>query len=191
MAQTEAEKAFQGIADRANKPTRVNPVTGKPGIPKTGPGSIGNRGIGKYGARRPANKDRKHHGTDLAAADKSPLYAPFSGTVQVDKWDNAKGGGRISVLSDDGNTMFSAFHLSVRDLVSNDSLNFQLLSPLGPLNGAIGSHVEIGQNIGFTGSTGNASGLAGTPAAHVHISIKEKVNGAWVERNSDSWLRGN
>ena len=95
-----------------------------------------------WGDPRPGG--RTHSGTDLLAAEGTPLVAIESGTITSLGW-HSSGGLGLYLRGDSGDTWYYA-HLS---------------SFIAGLVG--GMRVGVGQRIGFVGHTGNAS----TP--HLHL----------------------
>ncbi len=105
-----------------------------------------------------------HHGTDIGAVDGTPIYAAKDGTVkEVQEWkagDSVEGnmsyGRMYKIASDDGLTDIIYAHMSA---------NY-------PLSLEVGDHVEAGQQIGYSGNTGNSTG------PHLHFEIR-KAGEVW------------
>lgn len=95
-----------------------------------------------WGAPRPGG--RAHHGTDLLAAEGTPLVAIEGGYIWSPNWD-AAGGLGLYIEGDSGDLWYYA-HLS---------------SYVAALSG--GMRVEAGQRVGYVGHTGNAS------VSHLHL----------------------
>ena len=95
-----------------------------------------------WGAPRPGG--RAHHGTDLLAAEGTPLVAIEGGYIWSPNWD-AAGGLGLYIEGDSGDLWYYA-HLS---------------SYFAALSG--GMRVEAGQRVGYVGHTGNAS------VSHLHL----------------------
>lgn len=96
-----------------------------------------------------SGKHKFHSGYDLAAPSGSPIYAMYSGTVSVSKWDDGYGNYIIIDHSDGQQTLYA--HCS-KLLVS------------------VSERVEAGQEIAKVGSTGNSTG----PHLHVELRIGGK-----------------
>lgn len=95
-----------------------------------------------WGAPRPGG--RAHHGTDLLAAEGTPLVAIEGGLIWNPNWD-AAGGLGLYIEGDSGDLWYYA-HLS------------------GYVSGLTGGlRVEAGQRVGYVGHTGNAS------VSHLHL----------------------
>lgn len=107
-----------------------------------------------WGATRSGG--RHHEGIDIMADEGTPVRAVMSGEV-VKGFHNDLGGVVVRVEGDDGNFYYYA-HLKE-----------------GSVDGlTVGQRVEVGQQIGEVGDTGNAKG---TPF-HLHFGMK--AGGQWV-----------
>jgi len=95
-----------------------------------------------WGDPRPGG--RQHHGTDLLAAEGTPLVAIESGRIWSPNWDS-DGGLGLYIRGDSGSTWYYA-HLSAYVTGLYD-----------------GMPVEVGQLVGYVGHTGNAS------VPHLHL----------------------
>ncbi|MBQ5312116.1 MAG: peptidoglycan DD-metalloendopeptidase family protein [Oscillospiraceae bacterium] len=90
---------------------------------------------------------RGHKGIDIAAPYGTPIYAAAAGTVVESSTGWCGGYGNvIQILNDDGNTTVYA-HQS-------------------ELSAQVGDHVEMGQLIGYVGSTGDSTGN------HLHFEVR-------------------
>ena len=87
-----------------------------------------------------------HAGTDLAAACGTPIFAATSGTVSYAGW---YGGYGNFVLLDNGGGVTTGYGHQ----------------PNGGITVSVGQHVEVGQQIGHVGSTGNSTGC------HLHFLV--------------------
>jgi murein DD-endopeptidase MepM/ murein hydrolase activator NlpD len=93
----------------------------------------------------PRSGGRTHKGTDMLGGYGAPLYAMQSGSVRLNS--HYQGGVQVYLYGDDGVTYYYA-HLSGY-----------------PAGLSSGQRVDKGQNIGFNGTSGNAS----TP--HLHLGM--------------------
>ena len=91
-----------------------------------------------------------HAGTDLAAACGTPIFAATSGTVSYAGW---YGGYGNFVLLDNGGGVTTGYGQQ----------------PNGGITVSVGQHVEVGQQIGHVGSTGNSTGC--------HLHFETRVGG--------------
>jgi Peptidase family M23/Putative peptidoglycan binding domain len=91
------------------------------------------------------SEGRTHQGTDLMAAEGTPLVAIIGGTIRNIKW-NDLGGNTISFKGDDG---FYYYYAHLSGYAEN-----------------IGERVTQGQLLGYVGQTGSASG------PHLHFSMR-------------------
>ncbi|MBP1240226.1 murein DD-endopeptidase MepM/ murein hydrolase activator NlpD [Frigoribacterium sp. PvP120] len=91
-----------------------------------------------------------HAGTDLAAACGTPIFAATSGTVSYAGW---YGGYGNFVLLDNGGGVTTGYGHQ----------------PNGGITVSVGQHVEVGQQIGHVGSTGNSTGC--------HLHFETRVGG--------------
>ncbi len=104
---------------------------------------------------------RMHQGVDLAAAEGTPVLAPFSGTVEVAGW---MGGLGLAIVISHGNTHETRYgHLS------------QILVQPGQI-------VKQGTAIGLVGSTGMSTG------AHLHFELWQKIAGDWIAMDSTNQI---
>ena len=105
-----------------------------------------------------------HAGTDLAAACGTPIFAATSGTVSYAGW---YGGYGNFVLLDNGGGVTTGYGHQ----------------PNGGITVSVGQHVEVGQQIGHVGSTGNSTGchlhfetrVGGTPANPVDFMAQRGI----------------
>lgn len=99
------------------------------------------------------HKVRNHNGLDIEAPEGTPLKSITSGTVYSSSVSNAFGNLVIIKGKDEnGKTVYVLYaHLSKVDVKA-------------------GQKVQAGQQLGATGTTGNAKGLTGTDQ-HVHIEV--------------------
>jgi len=97
--------------------------------------------------------NKKHGGLDIYAKENSDLYSISSGKVSY-----------VGYITDLGNCI---------QITSSDNSTSILYAHLNSQSLAVGNDVKIGDKLGLTGKTGNASDPAIIP--HVHIQIK--VNG--------------
>ena len=105
-----------------------------------------------------------HAGTDLAAACGTPIFAATSGTVSYAGW---YGGYGNFVLLDNGGGVTTGYGHQ----------------PNGGITVSVGQHVEVGQQIGHVGSTGNSTGchlhfetrIGGTPANPVAFMAQRGI----------------
>lgn len=91
-----------------------------------------------------------HAGTDLAAACGTPIFAATAGTVTYAGW---YGGYGNFVLIDHGNGITTGYGHQ----------------PNGGIMVSVGQRVELGQQIGHVGSTGNSTGC--------HLHYETRING--------------
>jgi murein DD-endopeptidase MepM/ murein hydrolase activator NlpD len=91
-----------------------------------------------------------HAGTDLAAGCGTPIFAAASGTVSYAGW---YGGYGNFVLLDNGGGVTTGYGHQ----------------PNGGITVSVGQHVEVGQQIGHVGSTGNSTGC--------HLHFETRVGG--------------
>ena len=97
-----------------------------------------------------------HGGLDLSTGTNSPLYAMVTGTVLYSQY-NIGGYGNCIIMQDDvtGDTLLYA-HMRDRSVKS------------------VGDHVDVGEFIGWEGSTGDSTGI------HVHLELEYLSPGeAW------------
>ena len=105
-----------------------------------------------------------HAGTDLAAACGTPIFAATSGTVSYAGW---YGGYGNFVLLDNGGGVTTGYGHQ----------------PNGGITVSVGQRVEVGQQIGHVGSTGNSTGchlhfetrVGGTPANPVDFMAQRGI----------------
>jgi len=98
----------------------------------------------------PRSGGRRHKGVDMMAPHGSPVLAPVGGMVRAS--NSALGGLGFWLEGDDGNTYFGS-HLA--------SLHVRE------------GRVELGQQLGTVGSTGNAGG---TPHLHFEVMLPGEVS---------------
>lgn len=100
----------------------------------------------------PRSGGRTHKGVDIFAPKGTPVKAPVSGTVvKVEEGDSGLGGRTVWVKGVDGLAYYFA-HL--------DSIGVKM-----------GQAVQIGDQLGAVGNTGNAA----STSPHLHFSINRKV----------------
>lgn len=99
----------------------------------------------------PRSGGRRHMGTDIFAPRGTPVVAAVGGTVRQAGFGGSLGGNRVWVEGDDG--------------------RFYYYAHLDTIGAARGERVEVGQQIGTVGNTGNA---ANTPS-HLHFSINSRM----------------
>jgi len=105
------------------------------------------------GDRRPANKDGKHHGTDVHAPVGSNFYSIWDGEVVSKNAKNTgKGGYSLTIRKKDGTRLYIAHFM-------------------GPAIPNVGDKITKGMLLGKLGDSGNAKG--GTP--HLHIEDQNKT----------------
>lgn len=143
----------------------TNPVSGGSGISDSQlRTNATNSSIGKYGNTRDKNNWNKgdHNGVDVAAAKGSKLVAPIGGTVTTISADkNPKG----------GNAIF------VEKVVNGKTIKIGL-AHLDSISATNNSTVAEGDEIGTSGTTGNAEGL---PEDEQHVHVTVRVNGKLVD----------
>jgi len=147
----------------------VNPVTGAPGINAVSSGQLGELrpgqgGGGQFGAARRSGVP--HQGIDVAAPEGTPIVANRAGTVISTYSGYAGGYGNSIVIQHASNAYTLYSHLSSFYSGFKDDGSF--VSVTG------GSAVAEGQIIGFSGTTGNASGLPITEQ-HLHFGVKSTL----------------
>ncbi len=129
-------------------------------FPVAGPFSWGGPDS-RFGAAR---KGHVHQGQDLAAAEGTPVVAPYGGTIKAVQYQ-AAGAGHYAVLSGTGEDRDYVFmHLQT-----------------GSIPVARGQRVRTGQMIGRVGNTGRSFG------AHLHFEIW--IGGGWYSGGKpvDPW----
>lgn len=119
-----------------------------------------NPNVGKQGNTRSKNNwnGGYHNGVDIAAPKGTKLVAPISGTVRTNSEKNIPKGGNVLFITrteGDKTTVVGLAHL--------DSVNVKT-----------GDVVQEGDDIGTSGTTGNASGL---PKDEQHVHMTVRVNG--------------
>jgi murein DD-endopeptidase MepM/ murein hydrolase activator NlpD len=104
---------------------------------------------------------RFHQGTDIAAAEGTPVLAAYSGNVEVAGWFGGLG---LAVVISHGERHETRYgHMSE-----------VLVKP--------GQYVKQGTVIGLVGSTGFSTG------PHLHFELWEKMKGEWVAIDSTDQL---
>jgi murein DD-endopeptidase MepM/ murein hydrolase activator NlpD len=123
------------------------PITSGFGWRQTPPGTIDFNGTGSY----------LHSGIDFGATCGTPVYAPAAGTVDVAGWTNLGGGNTVWLSHGvvQGNALMTVYYHNSSVVVSK------------------GQHVEQGQLIAYTGSTGNSTGC--------HAHFETWLNGTPVD----------
>ncbi len=96
---------------------------------------------------------RFHQGTDIAAAEGTPVLAAYSGTIEVAGW---LGGLGLAVIISHDNTHETRYGHMSRILVKP------------------GQKVKQGTPIGLVGSTGFSTG------PHLHFELWQKIGGEWL-----------
>ena len=116
------------------------------------------RGSGFVIRTRDDGSRYRHQGIDLAAAKGSNVYAMYDGQVtDVTPVDGNDAGMRVTIRSDlDGSETTSYWHLS--------SISVKR-----------GQHVEGGDQIGTSGTTGNADPRRSKREEHLHV--RKQING--------------
>lgn len=105
-----------------------------------------------YGWRLLRGQNNLHTGTDLANPCGTPIYAASSGTVIIST-DGYNGGWGTYIVIDHGNGITTGY--------GHQTVGSRLVSA--------GEHVDVGQQIGKVGTTGNSTGC------HLHFELT--VNG--------------
>jgi len=105
--------------------------------------------------------ERFHQGTDIAAAEGTPVLAAFSGKVEISGWMG--GLGLAVIISHDSDRETRYGHLSLT-----------FVQP--------GQWVEQGTVIGFVGSTGMSTG------PHLHFELWQQQLGEWVATDPAPYL---
>jgi murein DD-endopeptidase MepM/ murein hydrolase activator NlpD len=108
-----------------------------------------------------ARQVRFHQGTDIAAAEGTPVLAAYSGKVEVSGWFGGLGLAVVISHGDKHETRYG--HMSE-----------VLVKP--------GQYVKQGTVIGLVGSTGFSTG------PHLHFELWEKMNGEWAAVDSTDQL---
>ncbi|MBT1003056.1 peptidoglycan DD-metalloendopeptidase family protein [Paenarthrobacter sp. DKR-5] len=123
------------------------PITSGFGYRLTPPGTIDFYGTGGY----------MHTGVDFGATCGTPVYAAAAGTVTVGGWTNLGGGFTVMINHGviQGNALTTVYYHNTRVLVSP------------------GQHVDQGQQIAVSGSTGNSTGC--------HAHFETWLNGSPVD----------
>ena len=103
------------------------------------------------------NGTQAHQGWDLSAAVGTPVYAVTSGMIREVRQEGAYGL-QISLEFTNGAQTLYAFYAHLSSVACAD-----------------GQHVAEGELLGYSGKTGNASGL---PAAddHLHFEIRTQLH---------------
>ena len=110
---------------------------------------------------------RNHRGLDIATASAKgsvPIYSMCNGTVIRSDFSGSNvpkvGYGNVVIIKDDVTKMGFLFaHLSRRDV-------------------SVGDRVQIGEQIGMEGETGEAYGM------HLHLEMQDLTNHEWIYRAS-------
>ena len=123
------------------------PITSGFGWRATPPGTIDFYGQGGY----------MHTGIDFGAACGTPVYAAAAGTVFSAGWANDGGGNRVKISHGviQGNSLTTIYYHNTSVTVS------------------VGQHVEQGQLIAYSGTTGNSTGC--------HAHFETWLNGRAVD----------
>jgi hypothetical protein len=125
-----------------------------------------------FGACRGTGCSRKHLGQDLMAPKMRPLVAVFTGTISYVKRETRVGDGNYFSLT--GTTGWTVNYIHVNnDTPGTDdgkgTANWSLMPGL-----KVGSRVFAGQQIGWTGDSGNAE----STAPHTHFELRKGA--AWT-----------
>jgi murein DD-endopeptidase MepM/ murein hydrolase activator NlpD len=145
LAQAQPEPSSAVTTGGGSAPTVKVRVTGDMTCPVAGPVSF----VDSWGAPRAGHT---HQGVDMMGDYGTPLVAITSGTPSYVAYDGS-GGNMIFLDGDDGNSYW----------YMHNQENFV----------RVGQHVEVGEQIGTLGDTGNASG---TP--HLHFEFHPGGGGA-------------
>ena len=145
LAQAQTPSAPAASTGGGSAPSVRVKVTGDMTCPVAGPVSF----VDSWGAPRSGHT---HQGVDMMANYGTPLVAITSGTPSYVAYDGS-GGNMIFLDGDDGNSYW----------YMHNQENFV----------QVGQHVEVGEQIGTVGDTGNA---AGTP--HLHFEFHPGGGGA-------------
>ena len=159
-----AEAAAAAVAARLGSPTNGTPtgVVSSSGWTRPAGGNISS-GFGMR-VNPVTHAYILHAGTDLAAGCGTPIFAAASGTVSYAGW---YGGYGNFVLLDNGGGITTGYGHQ----------------PNGGITVGVGQHVEVGQQIGHVGSTGNSTGchlhfetrVGGTPANPVDFMSQRGI----------------
>jgi murein DD-endopeptidase MepM/ murein hydrolase activator NlpD len=112
--------------------------------------------------RRADGNTRPHQGWDLFAAPGTPCYAVAAGHVAM-----------IRTVGDYGNTVVLAVNVDVTG-DGKPELRFVAYSHLSHIGVKAGQGVHMGQRIGLTGNSGNATTMRG-PDCHLHLELRTVV----------------
>ena len=112
----------------------------------------------KYGALGPLWKSGWHDGVDFACPLGTPVYAARKGVITNKQWGKSYG---VHIVQR------RTFPVGTRNHLIYAHLSSKVVRP--------GDKVKKGQVIGYTGNTGNSTGL------HLHFG----------ERNGSTWLGSN
>ena len=105
---------------------------------------------------------RTHRGIDIAtptADGNVPLYSMCNGIILVNKWNDSYGN-----------------YIIIKDNTSGLGFLYAHMQYASPL--AVGETVEIGQFVGYEGTTGNSTGI------HLHLEMQDLSENEW-EFNAD------
>ena len=144
------------------------PCPGDPVIsPTIAPTAAGTLYSGSFDAIRTRYVDGvaetyRHNGIDIAGEIGDPVYAMFDGYVTV---------------ADDIDDSANGKYYRIESTVNRRKIQITMIH-LNDLYFTEGSFVPAGAIIGEIGKTGNAYNV---PNPHVHISVKEKINGVWSD----------
>ncbi|MDQ1909065.1 LysM peptidoglycan-binding domain-containing protein [Paenibacillus sp. GD4] len=112
--------------------------------------------------------DRTHEGTDILAAEGTPIYSATDGVVINYGW-NTLGGWRLTVRTSEGYILYYAHMSKYAQGMSK------------------GATVTKGQLIGYVGSTGyGPEGTSGTFVSHLHFGM---YDANWVAMNPYAHLK--
>jgi murein DD-endopeptidase MepM/ murein hydrolase activator NlpD len=153
-----ARSAATGVTVKV-KPKPVAKPAPKPKSPPTSSGQGDHRfpvaGSYSYGDGFGVDRvDHIHMGQDLAAAEGTPLVAPYHGTISVRSSDCNNAAGCYVVLAADDGRSYVFFHMLEGSVVVSE-----------------GQRVATGQRIGEVGTTGRSTG------PHLHFEVW--IDGPW------------
>lgn len=114
--------------------------------------------------------ERFHYGVDLSAGYDVPIYAVKDGTV-IEASYGSSNGNYVTIRHDGTNFQSKYLHMGYKS-IGNDSSDYTEKNDYKHIV-YVGKKVEIGEHIGFVGSTGVSTG------PHLHFSIL--LNGNHVD----------
>lgn len=103
-----------------------------------------------------------HVGVDLATPNGSPLYSMVKGKIIANEFNSERGW--LVIMKDDETGI---------------AFLYQHLREASPLQ--IGDNVEIGEYVGYEGTTGNSTGI------HLHLEMQDLSNRNWFFGNDISY----